>query len=76
MTDENKNEESRIEIEDLPETEQELTDEEAKDVKGGIVGAGAGAGSVYIKEGDGSVKPQNVKSPRDSASGLCSSRRE
>lgn len=46
MTDENKNEESRIKIEDLPEAEQELTDEEAKDVKGGLSAGTYGRGNV------------------------------
>ena len=30
------NQESRIKVEDLPEPEQELTDEESKNVKGGL----------------------------------------
>ena len=35
MSEENDN---RISIDDLPQTEQELTAEEAKDVKGGLIG--------------------------------------
>ena len=32
-----KQRENRIQIEDLPRTEQELTDEEAKEVQGGVI---------------------------------------
>jgi len=35
MSEENK--EKRINVEDLPQAERELTDEEAKDVKGGVI---------------------------------------
>jgi hypothetical protein len=35
MSEENK--ESRVNIEDLPQAERELTPEEAKDVKGGVI---------------------------------------
>jgi hypothetical protein len=43
MSDEKK--ESRINIEDLPQAEQELTAEEAKDVKGGLLASTYGRGS-------------------------------
>ena len=46
MSDENK----RIEIEDLPRTEDELTDEEAKNVTGGH------SGGVNVAMADGSVR--------------------
>ena len=39
--------ESRINIEDLPQAEQELSDEEAKDVKGGS-GSAVWAGTVRL----------------------------
>lgn len=49
MTDENK----RIEIDDLPRAEQELTDEEEKSVTGG---AGTHTGGILVGLGDGSVR--------------------
>ena len=63
-------EESRIKVDDLPAVEQELTAEEAKNVKGGVAKVGLGVAS-QIKAGDGSVKTQDVISPRDPASGLA-----
>ncbi len=47
MTDENKNEESRVKIEDLPQDEQLLTPEEAKEVKGGIIVANT-EGDIHV----------------------------
>ena len=47
MTDEQK--ESRIKVEDLPQAEQELTPEEAKDVQGGAPNFNGG---VYVAAGD------------------------
>ena len=47
---------SRINLEDLPQDPQELTDEEAKNVQGGLVILPVIAGA---KEGDGSVKPES-----------------
>ncbi len=70
MTDENKDQASRIKVDDLPAAEKELTAEEAKNVKGGVAKVGLGVAS-QIKAGDGSVKTQDVISPRDPASGLA-----
>ena len=44
MSDEQK--ERRVNVEDLPQAEQELTPEEAKDVKGGLTKVGAGTLSL------------------------------
>lgn len=61
-----KQNESRSKIEDLPQAEQELTAEEAKNIQGGVTPIQLGGASGYrepdfnfaIKAGDGSVKPQ------------------
>jgi hypothetical protein len=59
----------RVDISDLPRAEEELTDEEAKNVQGGITKEGQGtlhlgssnvvggslADGKYVKTGDGSV---------------------
>lgn len=53
MSDEQK--ESRIRIEDLPQAEEELTSEEARDVKGGSLNFEEI--KVTAKAADGSVRP-------------------
>ena len=59
MSDQKK--ESRINVEDLPAAETELTAEEARNVKGG-------AESIHLKL---KVSNQEVVSPRDPANGLA-----
>lgn len=58
MSDEQK--ESRIKVDDLPQAEQELTPEEAKEVQGGATRAvtpGIRTGGTNAVMGDGSVRP-------------------
>lgn len=66
MTERNKDQASRIKIEDLSEAETELTADEAKRVKGGLTGEDPnpcrGCWNVKAKEGDGSVKPRDAVS--------------
>ena len=64
MSDEKK--ESRIKIDDLPQAEQELTAEEAQEVKGGIIVANT-EGDIHVmsKPGDGSVQPQGYNTKGD-----------
>ena len=57
MADENKDQESRIKIDDLPEAEKELSAEEAKNVKGGF----SFDKIQFVKAGDGSVKPLDAE---------------
>ena len=65
MSDEKK-ESSRIKIDDLAQAEKELTAEEAKEVKGGIIIANT-EGDVHVmsKPGDGSVQPQGYNTKGD-----------
>jgi autotransporter-associated beta strand protein len=56
MSDEQKD--HRISVEDLPQAEEELTSEEAEEVKGGLTKVGAGTltlSSANTYAGDGSV---------------------
>ena len=58
MADENKDQASRIKIDDLPQAEQELTPEEAQEVQGGysIGGTSYEVDKAKVKA-DGSVRP-------------------
>jgi hypothetical protein len=58
--------ESRIKIDDLPQAQKELTAEEAKEVKGGIIVANT-EGDIHVvsKPGDGSVQPQGYNTKGD-----------
>jgi hypothetical protein len=53
MSEENK--ENRINVEDLPQEERELTPEEAKDVKGGVIMANT-EGDFHVKSTPGGIR--------------------
>lgn len=52
MSEENK--EKRINVEDLPQAERELTTDEAKDVKGGVIMANT-EGDFHVKSQTGGI---------------------
>jgi hypothetical protein len=62
MSDENK--ESKINVEDLPQEAKELTPEEAREVKGGVVGDWDGDGTAGLGAYSHNAQPSATKPRR------------